>query len=62
MGVGELHGVSSADNTNDLETEWATDKTGGNNCKKKGAFADFTPDSMRGQRIHDLMPLRFTVC
>jgi hypothetical protein len=33
MGVGELHGVLSADNTNDFETEWATDKTGGNNKK-----------------------------
>jgi hypothetical protein len=37
MGVSELHGVSSADNTNDLETEWAADKTGGNNYKKESA-------------------------
>jgi hypothetical protein len=37
MGVGELHGASSADNTNDLETEWVTDKTGNHNCKKYSA-------------------------
>jgi hypothetical protein len=37
MGVSEFHSVSSADNTNDLETEWASDKTGGNNCKKESA-------------------------